>query len=271
MSLALLLLLAAPDAGLLARPLEVSAQKLDLLNREGKAIYSGQAKAIRDTTIVTCDVLTVFYAANHDVDHIEATGHVVAVDGDRHATGETATYDNHTGVLVVRGDPRGQIGTRTVRGNVVTFITGTDRVEVTQAKTLAPNESSAKGGDVQIDADRLVLEGSQSVAVWTGNVRAKRGTTLLKAPLLTAHYDAQGVVTKIEARGGVEATDGDKWAKGEKADYDNAKEVLVVTGHPEARQGKNRMRGSRITFITGKDTLEVEDAVTLMQAAEKKK
>ena len=267
----LALLLATPaDAGLLARPLEVSADKLELLNREGKAIYSGHAKAIRDSTTVTCETLTVFYGAGREVDRIEAAGHVDALDGDRHATGETAAYDNHTGVLVVRGDPRGQFGARTVRGQLVTFTTGLDRVEVLKPKTVAPNESAANGATVEIDADRLVNEGTKSTAVWTGNVRARRGPTLLKAPELTAHYDGTGVVTRVEGRGGVEATDGDKWAKGEKADYDNARGVLVVTGHPEATQGKNRMRGSKVTFVTGKDTIEVEDAVTVMQVEKKK-
>ncbi len=270
MILLALLLAASPDAGLLARPLEVSADKLDLLNREGRAIYSGHAKAIRDSTTVTCDTLTVFYGAGREVERIEGVGHVDAVDGDRHATGQNADYDNRTGVLVMRGEPSGQFGARTVKGRIVTFTTGLDRVEVLEAKTVAPNESTAKGSTVEIDADRLVLENSKSTAVWTGHVKARRGPTLMKAPEMTAHYDGNGVVTRVLARGGVEATDGDKWAKGEKADYDNATEVLVVTGHPEATQGKNRMRGSKVTFVTGKDTIEVENAVTVMQSEKKK-
>jgi lipopolysaccharide transport protein LptA len=266
-----LLLAASPDAGLLARPIEVSADKLELLNKEGRAIYTGHAKAIRDTTTVTCDTLTVFYAAGREVSRIEAVGHVVAVDGDRTATGERANYDNLTGILVVDGNPQAQLGTRTVKGEKVTFITGLDKVEITKARTVAPNESSAQGSTVEIDADKLVLEDKKSIAVWTGNVRARRGPTLIKAPELTAHYDERGTVTRVQARGGVEATDADKWARGQRADYDNARGVLVVTGKPEARQGPNRMRGTKITFITGKDTLEVENATTILQADKKKK
>ncbi len=268
MTLVVFLFLAAsgaPDPGLLARPIEVSADKLELLNKEGRAIYTGHARALRDTTTVTCDTLTVFYAAGRDVSRIVAAGHVVAVDGERTAKGERATYDNLTGILVVDGNPEAQLGTRTVKGDRVTFTTGLDKVEITKAKTVAPNEGSAQGATVEIDAELLVLEDKQSTAVWSGNVHARRGPTLIKAPLLTAHYDAQGVVTHVEARGGVEATDGDKWARGQRADYDNARGVLVVTGKPEARQGPNRMRGTRITFVTGKDLLEVENATTLLQ------
>lgn len=258
------LLSSMPDAGLLARPLEVSADKLELINKEGRAIYTGRAKALRDTTTVTCDTLTVFYAAGREVSRITADGNVVAVDKDRTATGEHANYDNLTGILVVDGNPKARMGQRTVKGDVVTFTTGLDKVEITKAKTVAPNEGSAQGANVEIDADKLVLEDRKSTAVWTGNVRARKGTTLIKAPQLTALYDEKGTVTKVFGRGGVEATDGDKWARGQRADYDNATGVLVVTGKPEARQGPNRMRGTKITFITGKDTLEVENATTLL-------
>ncbi len=264
-----LLLLALPDAGLLARPIEVSADHLQVLNKEGRAIYTGHARALRDTTTVTCDILTVFYAAGRDVSRIEALGHVQAVDQDRTATGERATFDNLTGVLIVDGHPQARMGNRTVKGDRVTFTTGLDRVEVTRARTVAPNESSAQGATVEIDADLLVLEDKKATAVWTGNVRARRGPTLIKAPELTAHYDEHGVVTQVQARGGVEATDADKWARGQRADYDNKKGVLVVTGQPEARQGPNKMRGSKITFITGKDTLEVENATTVLQVEKK--
>ena len=47
MLLALMLLSGTPDGGLLARPIQVSADKLELLNKEGRAIYRGHAKAIQ--------------------------------------------------------------------------------------------------------------------------------------------------------------------------------------------------------------------------------
>ncbi len=265
-ALLLVLLATAPDAGVLARPVEVSADRLEVFNKEGRAVYTGRAKAIRDTTTVTCDVLTVFYGSARDVLRIEANGKVEAVDGDRWASGAKATYDNVNGVLVMEGDPRARSGARTVRGEKVTMITGTEKVTVTRAKTQSPSE---EGGPIEIDSDLMVVEDAKSTAVWTGNVRAKRNTTLIRAPTLIAHYDGQGNVTKVEGRGGVEATDGDKWAKGQKADYDHPTGVLVMTGKPEARQGPNRMKGTKITFVTGKDTLEVENATTVMQMEKK--
>lgn len=273
-----LLLTASPDAGvLLSRPVQVSADKLEVINKEQKAVYTGRAKAIRDTTTMTCDVITVEYGANREVSRILARGHVEAVDGDRWARGDEADYDNATGTLVVRGKPEARQGRREVQGELVTFITGTDRVIVDRARTKVDDaQALAKDGGVgagvqrvTIDADRLVLDEQRSRADWSGHVVAKRGDTTIKAPLLTALYDESGTITKVQARGGVEATEKDRWAAGQKGDYDVQTGVLVVTGQPQARQGTSRMKGTKVTFFSGADFIEVENATTVIEVKQK--
>jgi lipopolysaccharide transport protein LptA len=269
-----LLLAASPDAGvLLSRPVQVSADRLEVLNREQRAIYTGHAKALRDTTTLTCDVITVEYGANREVSRILARGHVEAVDGDRWARGDEADYDNLTGTLVVRGKPEARQGKREVQGELVTFVTGTDRVVVDRARTKvddaqAPVRDGGVAGGPQritIDADRLVLDEQRSRADWSGHVVARRGDTTITAPQLTALYDDGGTITKVQARGGVEATEKDRWARGQKGDYDVQTGVLVVTGQPQARQGTSRMKGTKVTFFSGSDFLEVENATTVIE------
>ncbi|MEW5742456.1 MAG: LptA/OstA family protein, partial [Myxococcota bacterium] len=126
------------------------------------------------------------------------------------------------------------------------------------------------GGALAIDADRLVLDQQRNVASWTGHVRVTRGPTLITAPELIAHSDERGEITRVQAKGGVEATERDRWARGQRADYDVKRGVLVVTGNPEARQGKNRMRGSKVTFLPGADFIEVENATTVIEVAPKR-
>src|SRR5262249_12728923 len=48
------------------------------------------------------------------------------------------------------------------------------------------------------------------------------------------------------------------WARGDHADYDTGKGVLVLTGNPEARQGTNTMKGDRVVFYVDIDLIEVE-------------
>jgi len=278
-SLVLALLCAAPDGGvLLSRPVQVSADKLEVLNRESRALYTGHARALRDTLTLTCDRITVEYGSDRDVTRILAFGNVEAVDGDRWARGDEAEFDNKTGVLLVRGKPQARQGKREVFGELVTFTTGTDRVVVTRAKTRVEDEQGLRrdGGvgsgpqRIAIDADLLTLDEQRSQALWQGHVVAKRGDTTLVAPELVALYDDAGTITRVLARQGLEATEKDKWATGQQGDYDALTGILVVTGQPRARQGTSRMKGSKVTFFSGTDFLEVENATTVIEVDSKK-
>lgn len=111
---------------------------------------------------------------------------------------------------------------------------------------------------IEVFADRLQVQGKHRQATWTGHVRATRGRTLLRCDRMIAHYRNGEEIARLECLGNVEVEDGNKWAKGERADFDNDTGILVVTGKPEAREGRNYMRGERIVFDVNKDTVEVD-------------
>jgi lipopolysaccharide export system protein LptA len=115
---------------------------------------------------------------------------------------------------------------------------------------------------VFIHADRLQILNKQMLMVWTGRVRARRGTTHLQCDRAVAHYASAGnkEVTRLECAGNVVVTDRDRWATGEHADFDNLAGILVVSGSPQARQGGNTMKGSKVVFNLVQDTVEVHDA-----------
>jgi lipopolysaccharide transport protein LptA len=262
------LVLTASDAGVLTnKPVSVQADKLDYLKKENRAVYRGHAIAKRDGMTLTCDELEAFFAASGEVERIVARGNVYAIDGDREAWGDDAEFINETGVLTVRGKPRGKQGPREVEGEVVTFVTGVDKLVVTRARTRVKEPKDQR---VAIDADLLTLEGTKNEAKWTGHVKAVKGKTTLLAPELTATYDEQGEINRVLARGGVDVTEGDRWARGTNADYDVPKGLLVVTGKPQARQGKTRMTGTKVTFFSGSEFLEVENAKTVIEVDKKK-
>lgn len=251
----------------MSRPVAVSADKLDYLKRESRAVYKGHAIAQRDAMTMTCDEIEAFLAPNGEIQRIVARGDVHAVDGDRQAWGDEAEFINETGVLTVHGNPRGKQGAREVEGEVVTFTTGIDRLVVTKAHTRVKEPKDQR---VSVDAELLTLEGPLNEAKWTGHVRAVKAKTTLLSPELTAHYDAQGEIDRMLARGGVEVTEGDRWARGQNADYDVPRGLLVVTGRAQARQGQSRMKGTKVTFFTGTEFLEVENATTIIEGDRKK-
>lgn len=272
----------APDAGTPARPaarpalsqvddqpIELSADSFVYLGREKRAVYTGDARAVRGPTTLTCDELTVHLGDDQKVQRMEAVGHVQVVEGDRRASGERADFDHRTGVLVVTGTPEAHQGNSHVTGSRVTFTVESDVIEVEQARTLVSDAPvpGARGGQVRIASDRLYVYRQKNQAVWLGRVRARRDTLDLRSDKLVAHYVGQEL-TELQAFGRVQAQDRDQGASGERAVFDNRTGVLVVTGDPQARQGPNRMRGTKVTFTVGKDTLEVENAVSIIHTDE---
>ena len=113
---------------------------------------------------------------------------------------------------------------------------------------------------VFVDCDKGRMEGTQQRFVCTGHVRMVRNTTTLTCDRSIGHYLGKDAtqITRLECFGNVVAVDGDRWAHGDHADYDTVKEVLVLTGNPEARQGTNTMKGDKVVFYVDTDLIEVE-------------
>ncbi len=113
---------------------------------------------------------------------------------------------------------------------------------------------------VFVDCDKGRMEGASQRFVCTGHVKMVRNTTTLTCDRSIGHYLGKDAtqVTRLECFGNVQAVDGERWARGDHADYDTVKEVLVLTGNPEARQGTNTMKGDRVVFYVDSDLIEVE-------------
>jgi lipopolysaccharide export system protein LptA len=116
---------------------------------------------------------------------------------------------------------------------------------------------------IDIKSEQLQIQEKTRIAIWSGHVKAKRDTTDLTCDRLVAHYTKDQEVTRIECIGNVQVWDGNKWARGERADFDNRTGILEVTGSPEAKEGNNHVRGTKVIFYKEKDTIHVENATTI--------
>ena len=121
---------------------------------------------------------------------------------------------------------------------------------------------------VFVDCDKGRMEGSTQRFVCTGHVKMVRNTTTLTCDRSIGHYLGKDAtqVTRLECFGNVQAVDGERWARGDHADYDTVKEVLVLTGNPEARQGTNTMKGDRVVFYVDTDLIEVEKVKGVLES-----
>ncbi len=118
-----------------------------------------------------------------------------------------------------------------------------------------------------VEISAKLITGERSSATFTGDVQVKHRTLDLKCDKMVAHYTAAREVTRVECTGGVQAQDGDRYARGERAEYDVSSGVLVVTGSPEARQGTTYVTGTKVRLTLGSERLEVENARIVVETA----
>ena len=105
-------------------------------------------------------------------------------------------------------------------------------------------------GPIEIAVDGSV-EWQQKTRVFVarGNARAKQGDVTLRAEAITAHYrsggDGETEIWRIDAEGDVRIASPDQVATGRKGTYDVDKKLLVLTGKPKFRSGKDRISATK--------------------------
>lgn len=145
--LALLATLAAPvsaqtqqsSAAKPAPPVDISADEMEILDKEKQAIFRGAVDATRGTTNVRSDVLTVTYAevkqpdgtTKTDATSLEASDNVTITTPREVITGDWATYDPQTEKLVVRGNVQLVQGKTILNGEELQADLKTSRMKMT--------------------------------------------------------------------------------------------------------------------------------------------
>ena len=105
-------------------------------------------------------------------------------------------------------------------------------------------------GPIEIAVDGGV-EWQQKARVFVarGNARARQGDASLRAEVITAHYrsgkDGETEIWRIDAEGDVRIVSPDQLATGRKGTYDVDKKLLVLTGKPKFKSGKERISATK--------------------------
>jgi lipopolysaccharide export system protein LptA len=115
---------------------------------------------------------------------------------------------------------------------------------------------------IEITSDRLEAYDEKKQVLFSGNVGAVQGDITIKAASIRLYYKKEGRsgdkdglqnvgkagdLEKIEARGQVKVSQGDRLVTGDQAIYyQEARRRIVMTGDAVMRQGNNVVRGDRI-------------------------
>jgi lipopolysaccharide export system protein LptA len=100
---------------------------------------------------------------------------------------------------------------------------------------------------IEITAQQLELLQEQRQSIFIGDVVVKQGEmTLYTEKLIVFFEKKQDQIERLEAVGGVRVIQLDRIATAEKAIFQQAKEILVLIGNAEVKQGRNQIVGDEI-------------------------
>ena len=145
-------------------------------------------------------------------------------------------------------------------------------VQAAEAKKKSLPDSSQP---IEITADRLEAYDEKKLVLFSGNAVATQGNRVIKAEDILLYYKKEGrgagkegwqgmgktgELEKIEAKGQVTVTQGDRVVTGEQAVYYQDAQKIVMTGNAVMRQGNNLVQGDKIEVFLNENRGVVEAA-----------
>jgi lipopolysaccharide export system protein LptA len=140
--------------------------------------------------------------------------------------------------------------------------------------TYADNNFISKQSDepIEISSNRMEAFNEKKLVVFSGNAIAKQGNKVLKADQLNLYYkkepekvkvgttetEGTGNLEKIEAKGNVSLTQGERVAVGDEAIYFRDSGKVIMTGNAVLSEGKNLIRGDRVIVFLNENRGVVE-------------
>lgn len=126
----------AASSGNARKPIEISADTLEVRQTENVAVFQGDVSAVQGDMVLTADMLTVHYReaeggqGNLGVSLIEAVGSVAITSPDERAEGQRGVYDVEAGRIDLSGGVVLNQGNNVVRGETLTMdlVAGVSRV-----------------------------------------------------------------------------------------------------------------------------------------------
>jgi lipopolysaccharide export system protein LptA len=129
---------------------------------------------------------------------------------------------------------------------------------------------------ITVTSDSLEYDYKSNVAVYRGDVLATQGDMKLRSDMLTVTFERVGDnngtdgkgrvpdpkggqrVRQIVAVGKVRIDNGERWATGGRASFDQAERTFVLTETPVLHDGSNEVAGDRVIVYLDQDRGVVE-------------
>lgn len=130
----------------------------------------------------------------------------------------------------------------------------------------------ARNSDAPLDmtADELEVVNTQCLAIWRGSAEALQADSRLRAAVIRIYSKAGGggaagsncgALDHMEADGDVYYVTPQQRVRSNSAVYDSASDQITMTGDVVAVQGKNVLRGERLTIVVKTGAAQMQTSV----------
>jgi lipopolysaccharide export system protein LptA len=124
-------------------PIKIDSDRLDVFDRDGRAVFTGNVVAVQGDSTIRCSIMTVFYEQNRAqaqagggqprpanaaagsndsaIKKIDCQGPVTVVSKTQTATGDKAVYDKADNKVVITGSVALADGTNVMRGERIVY------------------------------------------------------------------------------------------------------------------------------------------------------
>ncbi|WP_262692332.1 lipopolysaccharide transport periplasmic protein LptA [Kordiimonas aestuarii] len=108
------------------QPIDISAERLEMKQKEGRAIFKGAVVVKQGDMTLNANTLTVFYQAENGVENpsisrLDAEGNVKLSSASETLTGEWGVYDVDRRLITLGGDVTFQQGDSMLKGDRLEF------------------------------------------------------------------------------------------------------------------------------------------------------
>jgi lipopolysaccharide export system protein LptA len=129
-------------------------------------------------------------------------------------------------------------------------------------------------GPIHIDADVLEFDARQEIATFRGSVVTTQDDVVMRSALLRVTFASGGGeegrslerLSTVVAEGDVEIQQGDRVARGARAEFNDAERTVVLTGGAVLHDGPSEVRGDRVVVYLDEERSVVEGRNTRVKA-----
>ncbi len=209
-----------------------------------------------DEGTLKTDRLVGRFSESNQVEHVEASGGVSFVSGDRSAHADSAVYNYVSGLVQLDGQASASEAGNRLSGERIRFWTRGDRrmlcepnaMLVVSGDSAFGTEGVPDGGETEIRANRIVYDEVRRQVDLTGQVKLRDSRAAMDCGEVHLFLKDNNKIDWIDAASEVIIQAEDRKALAERATYVADEGKFTLEGSPKVMQGRNVMTGDRIIF-----------------------